>query len=360
MQKILMIIGARPNYMKACPIYLKLRNNYEIFLIHTGQHSDLSMNNVFMSQLGLPNLYRQYELLNRDTKIGIYDEILYNGEITLECLYSIPDKLINTDLHKLGQTGEIMKYLLSDIGEIKPDYVVVFGDVTSTLAGALAAKMSNTKLIHVEAGLRSFDMNMPEEINRIIVDHVSDILLITQKSGLENLMKEHIKGNMFIIENPMIECFKLFEKNVLENNIHERYDLKKKEYMVVTLHRPSNVDDLCGLKKICEELNTIGRTHTVIFPVHPRTKNNIEKLNTEYHNIKFIQPLDYINFLSLISNSICVISDSGGIQEETSYLRIPCFTYRKNTERPDTLIQNGGTNRLIDTISLKILEYISA
>lgn len=360
MQKILMVVGARPNYMKACPFYTKLKNDYEIAIIHTGQHTDLHMNKTLMDQLGLPDPHKQYKLTNMNCRAGVYENILYNGNATLDHLCNISNELMNTNLDELGQIGEITKYLLIDIVELKPNYIIIFGDVTSTLAGALASKMSRIKLIHVEAGLRSFDMNMPEEVNRIIVDHISDILLVTQKSGYENLRKEYVKGDIYFIENPMIECLKLFEKKILDTNIYKKYNLKKKGYIVVTLHRPSNVDNEKELEKICDELNIIGSKYDIIFPVHPRTKKNIEKLGTKYDNMKLIEPLDYISFLSLIADSFSVVTDSGGIQEETTYLHIPCYTYRKNTERPDTLVHNGGTNRLVDMIHIKMFEDVNA
>lgn len=356
MKKILMVIGARPNYMKAYPLYLKLKNDYNITLIHTGQHIDTSMNKIFLDQFKMCDVHKQYNLLGGKNRIGIYENILYSGDTTIDYLCGVSSKLINTNPNELGQVGEIVKYLLTDIAELKPDYLMVFGDVTSTLAGALASKISNTKLIHVEAGLRSFDMDMPEEVNRIITDHISDILLVTQKSGYENLKREQPKGNIYNINNPMIECLKIFEEQMRDMNTYMKYNLKRKKYIVATLHRPNNVDNLYELNKICQELNTLGCNYDIIFPVHPRTKKNIEKLEKEYNNIKLIEPLDYISFMSLIVDSFAVITDSGGIQEETTYLGIPCYTYRKNTERPDTLVQNGGTNRLIDNISINMFD----
>lgn len=353
-----MIIGARPNYMKAYPLYLQLLNKFSVIFIHTGQHYDDNMNKIFMDTLKLPIPYKQYNLVNNGqfggTRAGKYEDILYGGSILMNNLHNIANELNDVEWNDLGQIGEIRKYLINDMLDINPDYVMVFGDVTSTLAAALAARMLNIKLVHVEAGLRSFDISMPEEVNRIIVDHISNILLITQKSGYDNVKNEHIEAIICCIDNPMIECLKLFEEKARKTCIYEKYGLTKKKYILVTLHRPNNVDNPIILNKICGELNLLGHYYDIIFPVHPRTKKNIYDQNIVYEKIKLIDPIDYISFLSLTIYSYAVITDSGGIQEETTYLGIPCYTYRNNTERPDTLICNGGTNQLVDHIDINM------
>ena len=232
---------------------------------------------------------------------------------------------------------------------------MVFGDVTSTLSAAIACKILNYKLAHIESGLRSNDISMPEEVNRIIVDHITDYFFITEQSGYENLIKEGKINNLFIVGNPMISCLQFFFERIKKNKYYEELYLEPKKYILVTLHRPSNVDCEIKLKEIYSDLVKLSQKYKIIFPVHPRTRKNIEKINIKSNNnLILCEPLGYLKFINLLLYSMCVITDSGGIQEETSCLGIQCFTLRDNTERPSTLIENGGTNQLIKKITLDL------
>lgn len=301
---IWLIIGTRPNIIKALPVYNALTGNVK--LIHTGQHYDYQMNQVFFDDLGL-----------KDPDVNL-------GATTM---------------------SEIMAKLNS---LEKPDLVIVFGDVMSTLAGALYANENKIKLAHVESGLRSFDSSMPEEINRKIVDQLSDYLFVTEVSAIRNLHKEGIEGQIFYVGNTMIDTLSKYV------GVAKEIDNQYGDYILVTLHRQSNVDDPLKLNKIVEFLKKISSICKIVFPVHPRTKRNLP--NEIGDNILLIEPVGYIKFISLMINAKCVLTDSGGIQEETTWLNVPCITLRNNTERPVTIME--GTNTLANFDSDYIVRLI--
>lgn len=355
MKKIILIVGARPNFMKAFPVYKALKNKFKLTLIHTGQHFDASMSNVFFNQLGfpIPDIHLN---LNSKSRAGEYDNILYinNKEYLLDKL-KVTNKLVYIDGNILGQLGEIRDKLEKEFKKIKPDIIMVFGDVTSTLSASLAAKKLNIKIAHVESGLRSGDLSMPEEVNRILTDYLSDYCFVTEHSGVANLIKEGKTSNVFLVGNTMIDCLDMFKNRALETKYYDKIGVKKKEYVLVTLHRPGNVDDLGKLAEIFDQLFKLSENEKLVYPIHPRTKSNLEKIGylekiNANNNIILEEPLGYLEFTCLEANAKYVITDSGGIQEETTALGIPCFTLRPNTERPITLIENGGTNRLINNI----------
>lgn len=353
MKKIIIIVGARPNFIKAYPVYQSLKNNYELTLIHTGQHFDEKMSKIFFEDMGFSKPDIQFNLSSK-TKAGDFDDKLYiNNSSLLENKNIVIDQLLNYDGSKLGQLGEIRDKLIYQFELLNPNLVMVFGDVTSTLAGALAAKKLNIKIAHIESGLRSFDLNMPEEINRILTDHLTDYYFITEESGLHNLKKENLNNNLYLVGNTMIDCLFMFKNIALLTQSHKKLNKKKDNYILVTLHRPSNVDNLDNLKKIIQDIITLSKQENIIFPIHPRTKEKLKKLQLfdKMENIKTCEPVGYLEFLCLQMNAKYIITDSGGIQEETTVLNIPCFTLRHNTERPSTLIENGGTNTLIKQIT---------
>ena len=350
-----MIIGARPNFMKAFPVYEALKNDFDLTLIHTGQHFDAKMSDVFFNQLKFPKPHIHLTL-EKKTKAGDCDDKLYvnNDDYLIN-----KDKVIE-DLMSfkgdLGQLGEIRDKLKLEFDTINPDLVIVFGDVTSTLSAGLASKMLNIKLAHVESGLRSGDLKMPEEVNRILTDHITDYYFVTEQSGLDNLKELGIIENVYLVGNTMIDTQKKYLQQALDTKYHETLCVKSKEYVLITLHRPSNVDDLNKLKEIFDDFEELSKREKIVYPIHPRTKNNLEKLGYLEKvqlnpNIILDEPLGYLEFTCLMANCKYVVTDSGGLQEESTSLDIPCFTLRENTERPSTLIENNGTNHLINKIS---------
>ncbi len=327
MKKVISVVGARPNYMKVAPIhrsFQKYKDRIKHLICHTGQHYDVNMSKIFFEELELP----QPEF--------------YLG--------------VGSGSHA-EQTAKIMiefeKVLLNE----KPDLVIVVGDVNSTIACSLVAVKLGIKVAHVEAGLRSFDRTMPEEINRLLTDQIADYLFVTEKSGLENLKNEGIADEkIFFVGNTMIDSLVYYLPKIEMSQILNELNLKEKEYVVITLHRPSNVDNPENLIKIFEQFRKIADKYKIVFPIHPRTKKTIQSTNFHYNHINFllIDPVGYISFIKLVKNSIAVITDSGGIQEETTFLKIPCLTLRENTERPITV--ELGTNKLIGTKYDKIAE----
>ena len=256
----------------------------------------------------------------------------------------------------MGQLGEIRDKLKVEFERINPDLVVVFGDVTSTLAAGLAAKMLNIDLAHVESGLRSGDFKMPEEVNRILTDHITKYYFVTEQSGVDNLQAIGITENVYLVGNTMIDTQKRYLHQALDTKYHETLEIKSREYVLITLHRPSNVDDLNRLREIFDDFEELSKREKLVYPIHLRTKNNLEKIGylekvQSNPNIILDEPLGYLEFTCLMANCKYVITDSGGLQEESTSLDIPCFTLRENTERPSTLIENNGTNKLINKIS---------
>jgi UDP-N-acetylglucosamine 2-epimerase (non-hydrolysing) len=299
--------------MKAFPICV-LDNNIKI--IHSGQHYDENMNKLFFEQLNCRKPDIQFILKNKS---------------------------------QIEQLTEIMNNLTKEFEKNKPKCLLVFGDVTTTLAGALVANKMNIPLCHIESGLRSFDRNMPEEINRILVDQLSDIRFITEESGIVNLENEGLKKNNYLVGNTMIDTLVSFREKF--KNIKPNID----NYIIITLHRPSNVDSNENLTNIINKLNDIANKYNIVFPIHPRTRSVLNFCKVKLHkNINVIDPLLYLDFMGFVANSKLVITDSGGIQEETSYLGIPCITLRDNTERPVTLVNNGGSNILSNLTDLNL------
>ena len=327
--KILSVVGARPNFMKIAPIVHELNKHPEVshYLVHTGQHYDENLSKVFFDELEIPK---------PDINLGV------GGGSREEQIKQIKEKFEPVLL------------------EQKPDLVIVVGDVNSTIACAEVAKSNNVKVAHVEAGLRSGDLEMPEEVNRIATDKISDYLLITEKDAFENLKKEGIsEEKISFVGNVMIDTLvKNIEKSKNSSVISE-LGLEAGKYVVATIHRPSNVDKEEDLLKIFEIFEAIQNEIKIVLPLHPRTKNSIEKygLNEKFNameNLIIVGPQGYLDFLHLVSNSKFVLTDSGGIQEETTYLKIPCITMRFNTERPVTLTE--GTNVLVGNDKEKVLE----
>ncbi|MFH1701748.1 MAG: UDP-N-acetylglucosamine 2-epimerase (non-hydrolyzing) [Candidatus Zixiibacteriota bacterium] len=318
LKKIMLIIGARPNFIKAAPLMRELRTHTDKFvpcLIHTGQHYDHNLSQLFFEQL---------KMAQPDTYLGV-----------------------GSGTHA-QQTAKIMIGLEEEFGKNRPDLVIVFGDVNSTLAASIVASKMCLKLAHVEAGLRSFDNAMPEEINRIVTDRLSDFLFITEKSGRENLLNEGVsEDKIFFVGNIMIDSLVNNLELSRKSKIIEQLHITPNEYAVLTLHRPANVDDKDTLDILLKAICKISQKLPVIFPCHPRTKNALMKFGFDFEsnsNFKIIDPVGYLDFLALQANAKLVLTDSGGIQEETTYLQIPCITIRENTERPITA--EVGTNIL--------------
>ena len=355
MKKVVLIIGARPNFMKAFPVYKALKEDFDLTLIHTGQHFDAKMSDVFFNQLKFPRPDIHLSL-EKKTKAGDFDNKLY---IENKDFLQNKDKAVKELIYysnDLGQLGEIRDKLKNEFEQLKPDLVMVFGDVTSTLAAGLAAKTLNIDLAHVESGLRSGDMLMPEEVNRILTDHITKYYFVTEQSGIDNLKEIGITENVYLVGNTMIDTQKKYLQQALDTKYHETLNIKSKEYVLITLHRPSNVDDMEKLKEIFDDFEELSKKETLVYPIHPRTKNNLKKIDylkkVEHNsNIVLTEPLGYLEFTCLMANCKYVVTDSGGLQEETTALDIPCFTLRENTERPSTLIENHGTNQLIHKIS---------
>jgi len=314
-----LIAAARPNFMKIAPLWHALKKEVwaEPFIVHTGQHYDLNMSDVFFQDLGLPE---------PDIHLGV-----------------------GSGSHA-QQTGQVMMAYEKILMEKRPDLVIVVGDVNSTVAATLAAVKLGIRTAHLEAGLRSFDRTMPEEINRLITDSIADILWTPSPDGDENLLREGVAPEkIHRVGNIMIDSLEMLRPGIRKQAAFREFGLNRGNYVMVTLHRPSNVDDPKNLKSLCELLNGISEKLPVVFPIHPRTRKNIEQNNLtdilgKAPGVHLLEPLNYIRFMNLVFNCGFVITDSGGIQEETSYLGIPCLTMRPNTERPVTITQ--GTNRL--------------
>ena len=327
--KIINVVGTRPNFIKIAPLIDEMRNHDEItqLLVHTGQHYDKEMSKFFFDDLGIPK---------PDINLGI-------GSVS-----------------DVEQTARIMLEFEKILLKEKPDLVVVVGDVNSTLAAALTAVKRGIKVAHVESGLRSFDRTMPEEFNRILTDHVADFLFITEESANKNLLNEGIgKNKIFFVGNVMIDSLLRHMEKAKQSKILSKLKLEKNNYAVLTLHRPSNVDSRESLEHVLEILNEIQKKIKIVFPVHPRTLKNIENFGLaeiikKQKNIILTGPVGYLDFMNLMINSKFVLTDSGGIQEETTVLGVPCITMRNNTERPVTVEQ--GTNLLVSTDKNKIIE----
>ena len=329
--KITLVAGARPNFMKIAPIIRAIdESNHQkskrisYRLVHTGQHYDEKLSNVFFKELGLPE---------PDINLGV-------GSGT-----------------QAEQTARIMVEFEKDLLQHPTDLVIVVGDVTSTMACAIVAKKMDTRVAHVEGGIRSFDMSMPEEVNRMVTDSIADYFFTTSEFANENLKRTGIESSrIFFVGNTMIDSLyhsmdKLKRPDILKAVPGDQ------GYYVLTLHRPSNVDDSDKLHKILQTINKCVNGKPVIFPVHPRTLKNMNSISDELENIRTAEPLSYFEFIFLLKSATGVITDSGGIQEETTVLGIPCITLRSNTERPETI--SMGTNELIGDDLKKLGEALN-
>lgn len=310
---ILHVVGARPNFMKAAPVYAALAKCEHVkqTLVHSGQHYDFNMSDVFFKQLGLPC-----------------------PDINLQ---------VGSGSHA-QQTAQIMSRFEGVILEHRPDIVVVYGDVNSTVAAALVCAKLLVRVAHVEAGLRSFDRTMPEEINRILTDQISSFLFTPSLDGDQNLSREGVApSKVKMVGNVMIDTL---VRMLPETGARISSDLPAR-FALVTLHRPSNVDDIPWLSSMLKELTEISSELPVLFPVHPRTRERLQQAGVNGHTstLRLMDPLPYLDFLALQTRATAVITDSGGIQEETTYLGVPCLTVRENTERPVTT--EIGTNILV-------------
>jgi UDP-N-acetylglucosamine 2-epimerase (non-hydrolysing) len=309
------VVGARPNFMKMAPVIQEIRNRgIEHYLVHTGQHYDDNMSRVFFDELEMPR-----------------------PDVDLDVGSDTPAR----------QTARIMIAFEDVCRRRRPDLILVGGDVNSTAAVALVSAKEQIPLGHVEAGLRSFDRSMPEEINRVVTDHLSDYLFTTEESANENLAREGIpRERVHFVGNCMVDSLKKHVAVALERAPWDAHGLSPGSYALLTLHRPSNVDSTAALAEIMEVINALSARVPILFPVHPRTRARLDAAGIKPANqVRFCEPLPYVTFVGLMARARLVLTDSGGIQEETTALGIPCLTLRLNTERPVTMTH--GTNRLV-------------
>ena len=330
--KILNVVGARPNFMKIAPLMREYGkySQIESLLVHTGQHYGEKMNNQFFRELGIPEP-------NINLNVGSASHVV--------------------------QTAEIMKAFEPVVLDQRPDAVLVVGDVNSTVACGLVAVKLGIKLVHVEAGLRSFDRSMPEEINRVVTDSISDILFCTEQSGVDNLLHEgvsrdkvHLVGHV-MIDTLLINLEKARQSTILDE-LRTQGCLDGDAFAVLTMHRPSNVDDPVVFSRILDALEIVQRDMPILFPIHPRTLKNLATFDLQKRiekslNLHLLEPLGYLDFLKLTSSAKVVFTDSGGIQEETTFLKVSCITLRENTERPITV--EIGSNQIVGTDTKKII-----
>ncbi|MDB2463130.1 UDP-N-acetylglucosamine 2-epimerase (non-hydrolyzing) [Algibacter sp.] len=323
---IIIVAGARPNFMKIAPIIEAIQNkkkegfNINYRLVHTGQHYDKNLSGTFFEELNIP-----LPDSNLEVKSGTQAE----------------------------QTAAIMIGFENELMVNKCDLVMVVGDVTSTMACTIVAKKAGIKVAHVEAGIRSGDMRMPEEINRIVTDSLTDYFFTTSSYANKNLGAVGVpKSKIFFVGNVMIDTLLKNENRLAKPLLWEDLNLSEKKYMVMTLHRPSNVDEEQQLKQLITQIVTLGKDYPIIFPVHPRTKKLLNNLNLNFDNLYYVNPLGYLEFNYLVKNALAVVTDSGGITEETTVMNVPCITLRDSTERPETC--DIGTNILVGSDSEKI------
>lgn len=324
--KIASIVGVRPQFIKASVVSKELRKKHEEILIHTGQHYDYEMNNVFFSELNIPE----------------------------------PDYFLGIGSGSHGyQTGEMLKKIEDVLLKEEPDLVLTYGDTNSTLAGALAAAKLHITNAHVESGLRSFDRSMPEEINRVLVDHCSDVLFCPTKNAVDNLKNEGVVDNVYLTGDVMADSL-LYYRQIAEtkSSILDDLDLKNKNYYITTIHRASNTDNKENLNNIIDAFFELNKN--IIFPVHPRT----EKFLKEYgvydklkSSVKLVKPLGFLDFIKLMNHAKMILTDSGGIQKEAYILKVPCITLRENTEWVETI--EDGWNVLVGSNKDKIIEMVN-
>ena len=326
--RIINIVGARPNLPKIAPLMREMQRHPEIepILVHTGQHYDEALSDIFFRQMGIPT-----------------------PQVNLE---------VGSGSHA-AQTAEVLKRVEPVLIERRPDLVLVVGDVNSTIAVSLAAVKLGISVAHVEAGLRSFDRSMPEEINRILTDALADYLFVTEEDAIQHLLKEgRPRESIYLVGNVMIDSLRHFlplaQKSAIGEQLALKNDAAWQRFAVLTLHRPSNVDSTEKLAELLGAIDSIAAQVPVIFPVHPRTQQRLAQAGIKTHpQLKLIPPIGYLDFLCLLSKATLVLTDSGGIQEETTALGVPCLTLRENTERPITISE--GTNQLIGTDPARIV-----
>lgn len=328
---VIHVVGARPNFMKVAPVIraLSAKQGVRQILVHTGQHYDVNMSDIFFKQLEIPT-----------------------PDINLE---------VGSGSHAV-QTAQIMMRFEETMLKAKPDIVLVYGDVNSTVAAALVCAKLCIKVGHVEAGLRSFDRTMPEEINRLMTDQVADALFTPSQDGDENLFREGIaKEKIHFVGNVMIDTLRRLLPGALDgwDSLRKSLQIREQKYALVTLHRPSNVDESATLLNIMNALCELSADIAIVFPIHPRTRQHLEKQGFKPHmpNLRITDPLGYLDFLALQNHAKLVITDSGGIQEETTVLSVPCLTVRENTERPVTATL--GTNILVGRDIQKLKHEVS-
>jgi UDP-N-acetylglucosamine 2-epimerase (non-hydrolysing) len=324
--KIVSVVGARPNFVKIAPLLRNFKihsDRIQSVLVHTGQHYDEAMSNSFFNSLGIPE---------PDVNLGV-------GSAS-----------------NSTQTARIMMGFEPVLEEHRPDWLLTVGDVNSTLACTLVASQMNIPAIHVEAGLRSNDRTMPEEINRIVTDALSDLLFPPSQGAKENLIREGKPAeNIHVVGNIMIDSLVAKLDEIKSISLISSLDVTAHQYLYLTIHRPSNVDELKKLKMLVDRIKKLSQDFKIVIPLHPRTKSRLESYSlldqlTAEPNIKILPPVSYMESLHLTMNAAVVVTDSGGIQEETTYLRVPCLTLRDNTERPETI--TIGSNQLTRVESL--------
>ena len=323
--KVVSIVGARPQFIKLAPLSKALREaGFKEVIVHTGQHYDDNMSELFFKELEIPE---------PDYNLGIGSGS--HGEQTGRMLIAIEDILLKEN----------------------PNLVIIYGDTNSTLAGALASSKLHIPLAHIEAGLRSFNKNMPEEINRIVADHLSSLLFAPTETAVENLRREGIEKGVYLVGDIMFDALMHFSKiSDAKSKILEALNLKPKEYYLATIHRAENTDNYERLKNILEALSSLDKP--VIFPVHPRTKKKVEEYNLEFliEKIQVIEPVGYLDMIQLEKNAKAILTDSGGVQKEAFWLRVPCITLRDETEWVETV--RYGWNRLVGADKEKILDAV--
>ena len=328
---VTIVAGARPNFVKIAPIIeaiqLKRQEGFNIqyWLVHTGQHYDKNLSDTFFEELQIP----------------------------------FPDANLNVQSgSQAEQTAAIMIGFEKELQQHPCDLVMVVGDVTSTMACTVVAKKMGIKVAHVEAGIRSGDMQMPEEINRIVTDSLTDYFFTTSTSANNNLKKLGFSQQcMFFVGNVMIDTLRKNENRLKQPLFWNNLNLSNKKYLVMTLHRPSNVDEAHQLKILITKIVELSKEYPIVFPVHPRTKKMLEGLNLNFKNLHYVEPLGYLEFNFLVKNALAVLTDSGGITEEATVMNVPCMTLRDNTERPETC--DIGTNILVGNDTKKMNEAFS-
>lgn len=324
--KILTVLGARPQFIKAAPLSRVLRENHQELIVHTGQHYDANMSDIFFEELNIPK----------------------------------PDYHLNVGSGNHGkQTGEMLAKIEEIVLEEKPDYLLVYGDTNSTLAGSLVASKLHIPVIHIEAGLRSFNKKMPEEINRIMTDHVSEFLFCPTDTAVENLKNENITHNVFNIGDVMYDAV-LYNKGLAaeKSSILSENDLTEKGYHLITIHRAENTDDIGNMKNILDAFSKIEDVK--VWPIHPRTKHKLEGYGlslSDVPNLKVIDPVGYLDMLTLEANAKKIITDSGGVQKEAYFMKVPCVTVREQTEWVETLEEDA--NILVGTDVKQLLDAVN-